>query len=80
MFLVGNQSEYKIVNISYYILLSYNSIKLSGYKMGIKFDKDPLGVEQNNDLTKIVFKSLAKNSAQKSYNLIINLTLFVWND
>ena len=31
-----------------------HSIKLSGYKMGIKFDKDPLAVEQNNYLTKIV--------------------------
>ena len=27
---------------------------LSGSKMGIKFDKEPLGVEQNNYLTKIV--------------------------
>ena len=31
-----------------------NSIKLSGYKMGIKFNKDPLPLEQNNYLTKIV--------------------------
>ena len=31
-----------------------HSIKLSGYKMGIKFDKDPLAVEENNYLTKIV--------------------------
>ena len=31
-----------------------HSIKLSGYKMGIKFDKDPLAVEQNNYLSKIV--------------------------
>ena len=31
-----------------------NSIKLSGYRMGIKFDKDPLSVERNNYLTKIV--------------------------
>ena len=29
-------------------------IKLSGYKMGIKFGKYPLTVEQNNYLTKIV--------------------------
>ena len=28
-------------------------IKLSGYKIGIKFDKDPLAVEQKNYLTKI---------------------------
>ena len=27
---------------------------LSGYKMRVKFDKDPLAVEQNNYLTKIV--------------------------
>ena len=31
-----------------------HSIKLSGYKTGIKFDKNPLAVEQNNYLTKIV--------------------------
>ena len=31
-----------------------NSIKLSRYKMGIKFNTDPLAVEQNNYLTKIV--------------------------
>ena len=30
------------------------SIKLSGYKTGIKFDKDPLAIEQINYLTKIV--------------------------
>ena len=27
--------------------------KRSVYKMGIKFDKDPLAVEQNNDLNEI---------------------------
>ena len=31
-----------------------HSIICSGYKMGIKSDKDPLAVEQNNYLTKIV--------------------------
>ena len=30
-----------------------HSIKRSGYKMGIKFDKEPLAVEQNNYMTKI---------------------------
>ena len=30
-----------------------HSIKLSGYRMGIKLDKDPLAVEQNNYTTKI---------------------------
>ena len=36
-----------------YIALVY-SIKLSEYKVGIKFDKDPLAVEQNNYSTKTV--------------------------
>ena len=31
-----------------------HGIKLSGYKMGIKFDKDPLAVEHKNYLSKIV--------------------------
>ena len=31
-----------------------HSIQLSGYRMGTKFDKHPLAVEQNNYLTKIV--------------------------
>ena len=31
-----------------------HSVKLFGYKMGIKFDKDSLAVEQSNYLTKIV--------------------------
>ena len=31
-----------------------HSIKLSWYRIGIKFDKDPLAVEQNNYLTQIV--------------------------
>ena len=47
MFLVGNQREYLILSLSHYILLSE-------YRIGIKFDKDPLAVEQNNYLTKIV--------------------------
>ena len=31
-----------------------NSIKLSEYRTGIKFDKDPLAVEQSNYLIKIL--------------------------
>ena len=31
-----------------------HSITISGHKMGIKFDKDPLAVDQNNYFTKIV--------------------------
>ena len=31
-----------------------HSIKLPGYRMGIKFDRDPFAVGQNNYLTKIV--------------------------
>ena len=52
MLLVGNQREHIILNLSHYILLS--DIKLSRYKMGIKFDKDPLALEQNNYARKIV--------------------------
>ena len=36
-----------------YAAFSY-SIKLARYRMGIKFDKDPLAVKQNNYTTKIV--------------------------
>ena len=31
-----------------------HSIKLSGYRMGIKFDKDPLVIEQNNYTNRII--------------------------
>ena len=31
-----------------------HNVKLSGYKMEIKFDKDPLAVEQSNYTAKIV--------------------------
>ena len=31
-----------------------HSIKLSGYRMGIKAGKDPLAVKQNNYLTKVL--------------------------
>ena len=31
-----------------------NSINFSGYRIGIKFDKDLLAVEQNNYLSKVV--------------------------
>ena len=33
---------------------SLHIIKLSGYRIGFKFHKDPLAVEQNNSLPKIV--------------------------
>ena len=47
MFLVVNQREYIIVNLSHYIYTALlHNIKLSECKIGIKFDKDPLAVEQ----------------------------------
>ena len=46
MFLTGNQIEYITINVRHYMLLSY--IKFSRYKMGMKFDKDSLAVEQKN--------------------------------
>ena len=47
----GNQRNYLILNLSHYILVSYI---VSEYRIGIKLDKVPLSVEQNNYLTKIV--------------------------
>ena len=32
----------------------FNSIRYSGHRIGLKFDKDPLAVRQNNYLTKFV--------------------------
>ena len=55
IFLVGNQWKYLILNLSNYILLSYIAIKLSKYRTGIKFDKDPLAVEQNSYLSRSVY-------------------------
>ena len=52
MFSVGNQREYIILNISDFILLY--SINLFGYRMGIKLNKDPLAVSQNNYASKFV--------------------------
>ena len=49
MFLVRNQREYIILNFDGYIY----SIKLSGYRIGITFDKNLLPVEQNNYLSKM---------------------------
>ena len=42
MFLVENQREYSVLNLSDYILLFLGSIKPSRYRTGIKFDKGPL--------------------------------------
>ena len=54
MFLFGNQREYIILYFNHYMLLLLHSIKLYEYRIGIKFDKDPLAVEQNNYLSKII--------------------------
>ena len=55
MFLVRNQREYIILNyIKIYYTTFLHSIKHSGNRMGIKFDKDTLAVEQNNYVSKIV--------------------------
>ena len=65
-----------------------HSIKLSEYRIGIKFDKDPLAVEQNNYLCKIVNvyivcyldnwpRNLTNNS--KSKNCLFGATSIVKN-
>ena len=51
MFLAVNQRKYLILKLYTSFL---HSIKLSEYRIGIKFCKDPLAIEQNNYLTKIV--------------------------
>ena len=57
MFLVRNEKEYLILYLSHYILYTVflHSIKLSEYRMGIKFDKDPLVIEQINVNVYIVY-------------------------
>ena len=52
MFLDGNQRGYIILNLYTAFL---HSIKVSGYRMGIKFDKDSLAVEQNNYLRNNIY-------------------------
>ena len=49
-----------------------HSIKLTGYKIGIKFNKDSLAVEQNNYLTKIVNVYIAYDLAAWPRNPINN--------
>ena len=57
-----------------------HSIKLSEYKTGIKFDKDPLAVEQNNYLSKIVnvFQRIPSNNF-KFKNYLFGATNIVKN-
>ena len=47
MLLVRNQMQHIAFHIAF-----IDSIKLSEYRIGIKFDKESLAVEQNNCLTK----------------------------
>ena len=42
-----------LLNLNHCVLLSCIAKKLSGYKMGKKFDGDALAVEQTNCTTKI---------------------------
>ena len=51
MFLVGNQRDYIILDLFHHFL---HSIKLSRYRIGTTFDKDPLAVKQNNYFSKII--------------------------
>ena len=71
--------EYITLNLSRYALLSYISkvynTKLSGYRIKIKFDKDPLAVEQNNYLTKIVNVCIVYELNHSPKNPSINFKL-----
>ena len=57
-----------------------NSIKLSEYRTGIKFDKDALAVEQNNYLTKIVNVYIVYDLAKKTYQQFKIQKLVVWSN
>ena len=48
MFLLGNQRKHIILNLSLLYIAFLHSIKLSEYRIRIKFEKDPLAVEQYN--------------------------------
>ena len=52
-FLVRNQRKYFNSKLKPLYTAFLNSIKHSKYRIGIKFDKDHLAVEQNNYLSKI---------------------------
>ena len=54
MVLVGNQNNYIILKLSHYILFSWVAQNFPKNRLGIKFDKGSLALEQNNDLSKIV--------------------------
>ena len=54
-YILLNPNHY-ILLVKHYILLIIflHGTTISGYTMGIKFDRDPLAVEQNNYATKVV--------------------------
>ena len=57
MFFDGNQREYTVIICCHFkpLYTSFlRSIQLYAYTIGITFDKDPLTVEGNNYLNKIV--------------------------
>ena len=60
-----------------------HSIKLYGYKVGIKFDKDPSAVKQNNYATKIVNAYIVYDLDTWTNNPVRNVTfkkVLVWGD
>ena len=70
LFLVGNQTEYLSLRPLYTAFL--HSIKLSEHRIEKKIDKDPLAVEQNNYLTKIVYVYILYDLDAWPKNLINN--------
>ena len=52
-----------------------HSIKLSGYKVGIKFDKGSKAVEQNNYTTKVVNAYIGYDLDNSPNNHLRNFTL-----
>ena len=50
----------------------FHSIKLSEYRIGIQFDKDPLAIQHNNYMTKIVNAYIVYDLDDWSRNLTNN--------
>ena len=74
-FLVAHQKVCIILLIFSNILIFLYSIKFFGYKIEIKFDKDPLVVEQNKYATKIVNAYIVYELDALPKNSLHNFTL-----
>ena len=75
MFLVKNKREYILLNINHCMLLSWIALNFLNKKVKLKFNKDPLAVEQNNYATKIVNAYIVYDLDNWPYNRLKNISL-----